>query len=84
MLTRLILIGVVLVVGVGLYFAVSAIMRRGQNPRQRNAPPRDVVDRGAPNDAMSDESVDERIARLEEELRRLDEEGDEPPGKGTA
>jgi hypothetical protein len=41
--------------------------------------PTDIVDRGRTSGPFSTESVDDRIARLEEELRRLDEEGENPP-----
>ncbi|CAB4538008.1 unannotated protein [freshwater metagenome] len=41
--------------------------------------PTDIVDRGPTSGPFSTESVDDRIARLEEELRRLDEEGENPP-----
>ena len=41
--------------------------------------PTDSVDRGPTSGPFSTESVDDRIARLEEELRRLDEEGENPP-----
>ena len=41
--------------------------------------PTDIVDRGPTSGTFSTESVDDRIARLEEELRRLDEEGENPP-----
>ena len=41
--------------------------------------PTDIVDRGPTSGPFSTDSVDDRIARLEEELRRLDEEGENPP-----
>ena len=51
--------------------------RRGATAQP--TPPTDIVDRGQTSGPFSTESVDDRIARLEEELRRLDEEGENPP-----
>ncbi len=51
--------------------------RRGATTKP--ATPTDIVDRGPTSGPFSTESVDDRIARLEEELRRLDEEGENPP-----
>lgn len=52
---------------------------RAKRSTPKSPPPPDVVDRGSMTPKNSDETVDERIARLEDELRRLDEEGDVPP-----
>ena len=80
MLTKLLIVGVVIVVGVLLYFIVRAIMNRGLPPGGTSKPPIDIVDR-KPNPSSSHkyETPEERIARIEEELRRLDDEGDTPP-----
>lgn len=67
-------------VGAILWFILGRPRANGRNARK---PPTDVVDRGKPagptTGPFSTESVDDRIARLEEELRRLDDEGDKPP-----
>lgn len=63
-------------IGAILWFVVGK-GRRGT--MKQSAPPTDVVDRGPTSGPFSTESVDDRIARLEEELRRLDEEGENPP-----
>lgn len=67
-------------VGAILWFILG---RPRTNGRDNTKPPTDVVDRGKPTSPstgpFSTESVDDRIARLEEELRRLDDEGDVPP-----
>lgn len=84
MLPKLIIVGVFIIVGVIVYFIVRAIMNRGRPPRTTATPPIDIVDR-APNPSSSHkyETPDERIARIEEELRRLDDEGDTPPKSGS-
>ena len=63
-------------IGAVLWFVLG---RPRKSPRSPAGPPIDVVDRGNPSGGMPSESVDERIARLEEELRRLDDEDDIPP-----
>ena len=56
------------------------IMGKGRRGATTNpVTPTDIVDRGPTSGPFSTESVDDRIARLEEELRRLDEEGENPP-----
>lgn len=62
-------------VGAVLWFVTGKTRRSATPP----VPPADVVDRGATTGPFSTESVDDRIARLEEELKRLDDEGDVPP-----
>jgi len=62
-------------VGAILWFIVGK-GRRGATTKP--ATPTDIVDRGPTSGPFSTESVDDRIARLEEELRRLDEEGENP------
>jgi hypothetical protein len=62
-------------VGAVLWFLTGKTRRNATPP----GPPTDVVDRGKSTGPFSTESVDERIARLEEELKRLDDEGDVPP-----
>lgn len=66
-------------VGALLWFLTGKTRRNATPP----PPPADVVDRGTTTGPFSTESVDDRIARLEEELKRLDDEGDVPP-KDTA
>jgi hypothetical protein len=66
-------------VGAVLWFLTGKTRRNAGTP----IPPADVVDRGTTTGPFSTESVDDRIARLEEELKRLDDEGDVPP-KDTA
>lgn len=63
-------------VGAILWFVLGR-PRRATGPNA--APPKDVVDRPSTTGPFSTESVDDRIARLEEELKRLDDEGDVPP-----
>lgn len=63
-------------IGAILWFIVGK-GRRGATPQPN--PPTDIVDRGQTSGPFSTESVDDRIARLEEEIRRLDEEGENPP-----
>jgi len=62
-------------VGAILWFIVGK-GRRGSTTKP--ATPTDIVDRSPTSGPFSTESVDDRIARLEEELRRLDEEGENP------
>jgi hypothetical protein len=62
-------------VGAVLWF-LTGKTRRNATPQ---LPPKDVVDRASTTGPFSTESVDDRIARLEEELKRLDDEGDVPP-----
>lgn len=62
-------------VGAILWFIVGK-GRRGSSTKP--AAPTDIVDLGPTSGPFSTESVDDRIARLEEELRRLDEEGENP------
>lgn len=62
-------------VGAVLWFLMGRPRRIGKDDQK---PPTDIVDRGKSTGPFSTESVDERIARLEEELRRLDDEGDTP------
>lgn len=66
-------------IGALLWFLTGKTRRNATPP----PPPEDVVDRGTTTGPFSTESVDDRIARLEEELKRLDDEGDVPP-KDTA
>lgn len=66
-------------VGAVLWFLTGKTRRNATPP----VPPADIVDRGMTTGPFSTESVDDRIARLEEELKRLDDEGDVPP-KDTA
>lgn len=78
MLTRFIVIGAFILVGVIVYLIARAVLNRGSVP-----PPTDIVDRPSASSTGTPkyESPDERIARLEEELRRLGDEDDEPrPG----
>lgn len=63
-------------VGAVLWFILGK-PRRSSRPNPTH--PTDIVDRGSSTGPFSTESVDERIARLEEELRRLEDEGDVPP-----
>ncbi|MEY3310605.1 MAG: hypothetical protein RL107_741 [Actinomycetota bacterium] len=63
-------------IGAILWLIVGKV-RRGSTTKPTT--PTDIVDRGATSGPFSTESVDDRIARLEEELRRLDEEGENPP-----
>ena len=63
-------------VGAILWFVVGKA-RPGAAPQPPT--PTDVVDRGSTTGPFSTESVDDRIARLEDELRKLDEEGENPP-----
>jgi hypothetical protein len=73
---------VFLPIGALLWFFLGKV-REGRSPKSSpTPPPTPVVDRGSMTPKNSDETVDERIARLEEELRKLDDEGDVPP-KGT-
>jgi hypothetical protein len=67
-------------IGAILWLIVGKV-RRGSTTKP--TAPTDIVDRGPTSGPFSTESVDDRIARLEEELRRLDEEGENPP-KGPA
>lgn len=67
-------------IGAILWLIVGKV-RRGSTTKPTT--PTDIVDRGPTSGPFSTESVDDRIARLEEELRRLDEEGENPP-KGPA
>lgn len=62
-------------VGAILWFIVGK-GRRGSSTKP--TAPTDIVDLGPTSGPFSTESVDDRIARLEEELRRLDEEGENP------
>ena len=62
-------------VGAVLWFLTGKTRPNATPP----TPPTDVVDRGTTSGPFSTESVDDRIARLEEELKRLDDEGDVPP-----
>lgn len=80
MLTRILVIGAFILLAVVIYFVVVAIMNRGPKKDTRR-PPVDIVDRAQPSEPNPFESPEERIARLEEELRRLeDEDGDSPRG----
>lgn len=63
-------------VGAVLWFVLGR-PRRAAGPNA--TPPKDVVDRPSTTGPFSTESVDDRIARLEEELKRLDDEGDIQP-----
>ena len=63
-------------IGAILWFIVGK-SRRGATAKPTT--PTDIVDRAPTSGPFSTESVDDRIARLEEELRRLDEEGENPP-----
>lgn len=63
-------------IGAILWFILG---RPRKNSGAAQAPPKDVVDRPTTTGPFSTESVDDRIARLEEELKRLDDEGDVPP-----
>jgi hypothetical protein len=63
-------------IGAILWFFLG---RPRKNSGAPDAPPKDVVDRPTTTGPFSTESVDDRIARLEEELKRLDDEGDVPP-----
>jgi hypothetical protein len=63
-------------IGAILWFIVGK-SRRGATSKPTT--PTDIVDRAPTSGPFSTESVDDRIARLEEELRRLDEEGENPP-----
>lgn len=63
-------------VGAVLWFLTGKTRRNATPPPP---PPADAVDRGTTTGPFSTESVNDRIARLEEELKRLDDEGDVPP-----
>lgn len=71
----IVVIVVVPLVGAVLWFLTGKTRRNATAP----PPPADVVDRGTTTGPFSTESVNDRIARLEEELKRLDDEGDVPP-----
>jgi hypothetical protein len=89
MLARLLVVGVFILVGVVVYFLVRASMNRGTKPSRgrpaAGSAPVDIVD--LPSSPTSGtpkyETPDERIARLEEELRRLDDEGMDSPKKDS-
>jgi hypothetical protein len=72
----IVVVAVVPLIGAILWFIVGK-GRRGSTTKPNT--PTDIVDRGPTSGPFSSESVDDRIARLEEELRRLDEEGENPP-----
>jgi len=72
----IVVVVVVPLIGAILWFIVGK-GRRGSTTK--SSTPTDIVDRGPTSGPYSSESVDDRIARLEEELRRLDEEGENPP-----
>jgi hypothetical protein len=84
MLTRVLVIGAFLLAGVLIYVIVRAIMRRASRLDSRPTPPVDIVDRPEANPTARPkyESPDERIARLEDELRRLGDEDDDEPRPG--
>ncbi len=85
MLTKLLIAGAFILIGVVIYFIVRAVMNRGMKPDATTKPPVDIVDRSQSPSPTGHkyETPDERIARIEEELRRLDDEDDTPPTSGS-
>jgi hypothetical protein len=74
----IVVIVVFLPVGAVLWFLLGKTRARGSASNSKPAPPPDIVDRPSTTGPFSTESSEDRIARLEEELRRLDDEGDMP------
>ena len=70
---------VFLPVGAVLWFVLGKDRARRSASNAKPVAPRDIVDRPSTTGPFSTESSEDRIARLEEELRRLDDEGDVPP-----